>query len=198
MSSTEPMRMDSLFPTNILFDYDVLSAGELEGLLGFVDIEVRHSEPHMHKHESAKPLLKHIVRLSHEYMKFMSYKEHKLEITGMWYNVQKKGQSHHPHTHSNTYLAGSFYLQADPQCPPIVFIDNRNIGSILPAHSKQTVHNARSRHYPPLPNSIIIFPSWLQHFVSASESDTNRISVSFNVMIRGEAGSVEDLTNITW
>ena len=190
--------MDSLFPTNILHDYDVLSAEELAALLGVVDIEVRHSKPFIHELREADKLSEHIVGLCHEYMAFHSYKRHDLEITGMWYNVQKKGQSHHPHTHPNTYLSGVFYLQSDPRCPPIVFTDSRNIGSILPAHSDDTVHNAISWNYRPVANSVIIFPSSLQHYVASSQSDTHRISVSFNVMIRGEAGAVDDLTNIKW
>ena len=33
-------------------------------------------------------------------------------------------------------------------------------------------------------NSLILFPSWLQHYVPVNETKTNRISIAFNVMLK--------------
>jgi uncharacterized protein (TIGR02466 family) len=32
----------------------------------------------------------------------------------------------------------------------------------------------------PKENNIVLFPSWLEHYVSDNESDEDRISISFN------------------
>ena len=36
---------------------------------------------------------------------------------------------------------------------------------------------------------MLLFPSWLQHFVPANKSEHRRISISFNLMLRGLVGS---------
>jgi hypothetical protein len=42
---------------------------------------------------------------------------------------------------------------------------------------------------------MVLFPSWLRHFVPPSESDEPRISASFNFMVRGFA---EDHAGTEW
>ena len=37
-------------------------------------------------------------------------------------------------------------------------------------------------------DKLIIFPSWLTHFVPTNKTKINRISISFNVMLRGTVG----------
>ena len=35
---------------------------------------------------------------------------------------------------------------------------------------------------------MILFPSWLQHYVPINETKSNRISIAFNVMLKGKVG----------
>jgi hypothetical protein len=39
---------------------------------------------------------------------------------------------------------------------------------------------------------MILFPSWLQHFVPINTSNQDRISIAFNVMLKGTVGSSTD------
>jgi hypothetical protein len=41
-------------------------------------------------------------------------------------------------------------------------------------------------------NRMILFPSWLQHFVPINTSNQDRISIAFNVMLKGTVGSSTD------
>ena len=40
-------------------------------------------------------------------------------------------------------------------------------------------------------NRMVLFPSWLQHYVPKNNSH-DRISISFNVMLRGQVGRSEN------
>ena len=46
--------------------------------------------------------------------------------------------------------------------------------------------------YDSLTNRMILFPSWLQHYVPINETDKNRISIAFNIMLKGKVGSSEE------
>ncbi len=49
----------------------------------------------------------------------LDYKADEIEITDMWANVLKKNETHQPHTHSNNFLSGVFYIDADDTMPGI-------------------------------------------------------------------------------
>ena len=49
----------------------------------------------------------------------------RIEITGMWANKLKVGESHPPHTHSNNFLSGVYYLEAGENTSNIQFFDPR-------------------------------------------------------------------------
>jgi uncharacterized protein (TIGR02466 family) len=38
-------------------------------------------------------------------------------------------------------------------------------------------------HYAPQPGRLVIFPSWIQHYVQPNLSDQDRISISFDVQL---------------
>ena len=43
---------------------------------------------------------------------------------------------------------------------------------------------------------LILFPSYLEHFVESNKSDTPRISLSMNTFIKGSIGIKDDLTEV--
>ena len=50
------------------------------------------------------------------------------------------------------------------------------------------INNASLLHYKAKTNRIIMFPSWLVHWVPINLSTNNRISISWNIQIRGQLG----------
>ena len=127
-----------------------------------------------------------------KYIDLLEYKLDDIELTGMWSNVLKPGETHRPHTHSNNILSGVFYVDAE-QTSGIMFTDPRpQAGVIQPDVTKQFVDNANVIKYDSSTNRMILFPSWLQHYVPTNETKSNRISIAFNVMLKGKVGSSEE------
>lgn len=189
------MRIDSLFPTSVLAKYNVIE--NPNDLLGSIDLTQRHSKPHIHKEEEFKPLADAVLDLSNQYAEYMNW-DCELYLNTMWYNVMNQYEDHRPHNHGNSLLSGVYYPTGDPDHPPIEFFDSKNIGSIAPTVKEYIVQNSDSWHYPVIPNSILIFPAWLQHWVPVNKSPNPRISISFNIMVKGKAGKEDQLTSIVW
>ena len=195
------MFYDYLFPTVVLKDYNVLK--NPQKILGAIGTE-RHSTPHIHKEEKFKELADKVLEYSNDYAKNMKWNT-ELYIVSMWYNSMKQHEDHRPHSHGNSLLSGVYYPTGTPSHPSIEFFDKRGVGIIDPTLAKEggdssafTIENSTSWHYPVIPNSILIFPSWLQHWVSVNKCEIPRISISFNIMIKGQAGKEEDLNGIIW
>ena len=114
-----------------------------------------------------------------------------LEITGMWANMLKKGDSHPPHTHSNNVFSGVYYLESGA---PIQFFDPRPQANILqPNLEYTTFDNSSMMQFNSQKGIGLIFPSWLQHWVPTTTKD--RISISWNIILRGDYGQPNTLQN---
>ena len=114
-----------------------------------------------------------------------------LEITGMWANMLKKGDSHPPHTHSNNVFSGVYFLE---QGSPIQFFDPRPQASVLhPNLEYTTFDNSSMMQFDSQKGIGLIFPSWLQHWVPTTQKD--RISISWNIILRGDYGQPNTLQN---
>ena len=114
-----------------------------------------------------------------------------LEITGMWANMLKKGDSHPPHTHSNNVFSGVYYLENGA---PIQFFDPRPQASVLhPNLEYTTFDNSSMMQFDSQKGIGLIFPSWLQHWVPTTQKD--RISISWNIILRGDYGPPNTLQN---
>ncbi len=107
----------------------------------------------------------------------------KFLVTGMWINLRPPGAQHPAHTHPNNYLSGTYYVTAPEGGDAIVFRDPRAETNIIsPQFSEQNELNTREIMVPVTPGTLVMFPSWLPHFVPPNQGDTDRISISFNVM----------------
>ena len=126
-----------------------------------------------------------------KYIDLLEYKLDDIELTGMWSNVLKPGETHPPHTHSNNFISGVYYVQADndPKTPAINFIDPRVQTCVLqPQQKRYTIYNSTRHSLPARVNRMILFPSWLSHFVPINYSKSDRISIAFNAMLKGKVG----------
>jgi len=147
------------------------------------------SSPNLDKNEVFKDFNKDISKSSFEILDKLDYKADEIEITDMWANVLKQHETHQPHTHSNNFLSGVFYLDADETTPGITFQDPRpGANVILPRKKFDHMNNVSLLNYKAKTNRIIIFPSWLVHWVPTNLSTSNRISISWNIQIRGQLG----------
>ena len=116
-------------------------------------------------------------------LRFLKIGYDEFAVTGCWANVNMKGASHRMHNHPNNFLSGVYYVQTAHGANTINFHDPRNqTGIIRPPVKELTRENTDQVVVNVTDGTLLVFPSYLQHSVDASESDTDRISVSFNVM----------------
>ena len=121
----------------------------------------------------------------------LNYKYESIEMTGMWANKLIKGEVHPPHTHSNNIFSGVYYLEGGSQ---IQFFDPRPQASVFQIDvTKVTQSNASMLAFDSQKGAGLIFPSWLTHWVPVT--DKTRISISWNILLRGDYGQPGTLQN---
>ena len=142
-------------------------------------------------HKKLPSFKRKVFEITEKICRESKYRYDTLEITGMWANMLKKGDSHPPHTHSNNVFSGVYYLEDGA---PIQFFDPRPQASVLHPNLKYTTFdNSGMVGFESSKGHGLIFPSWLQHWVSTT--DTTRISISWNILLRGDYGQPNTLQN---
>ena len=118
-------------------------------------------------------------------------------ITQSWLNVTKQNEYHVMHNHPNSIISGVYY-----------FTDNSTIIFNSPfAESVSKTISIESEIYNSWnfayygnctqtwnKGTLILFPSYLTHRVPKNKSLDVRVSLSFNVFVRGELGTINNLT----
>ena len=106
----------------------------------------------------------------------------KIKIPQLWVNVNKKGDWNTIHQHGQYNLAGTYYVKVPEDSGRIVFRDPRPAAIsnkfLVDRFDKGEFFNIK-----PLEGMLIIWPSYLDHFVEPSNSDEERISISFDVVV---------------
>jgi len=116
-------------------------------------------------------------------------------ITQSWLNYTKANQFHHTHSHPNSYVSGIFYINADKKVDKIKFYKDNN--SLLKLKTtKFNIFNSDSWWYSIKTGDVILFPSSLRHGVDKKEGKNIRISLSFNVFLKGTMGDKHKLTEL--
>ena len=129
-----------------------------------------------------------IIETGKDVCKTLGYDVEDLVITDMWANVLRNTEHHPMHTHSNNFLSGTYYLQSD-QGASIVFHDPRPAADVIVPRKKETNNlNASLLSYASKTNRAIFFPAWLPHQVQQNKSNNKRISIAWNMQVRGQVG----------
>ena len=143
----------------------------------------------LHRQPAFQPLVKCIGAACSGVMEFLRYRVEGFEITDCWANINPPGQAHPIHHHPNNFLSGVYYLQAPKNCGNIVFHDPRLQAIVLlPEVSERTPLNAVKHRFEPKAGQLLVFHSWFQHWVEANKGEQDRISIAFNIMLKGPVG----------
>jgi uncharacterized protein (TIGR02466 family) len=103
-------------------------------------------------------------------------------IHQMWACINKKHDQNLIHSHTNNYdLSGVYYLAVPRDSGEIVFRDPRPGANNAP--NRLFKDDGDSEHFAPAGGLILMFPSYLEHFVLPNRSDGDRISMSFNLTL---------------
>ena len=117
-------------------------------------------------------------------------------ITQSWFNYTKSDQFHHKHNHFNSLVSGIFYASADKKVDSVTFskvpLDDR----IKLKITKYNIFNSSSCTFPVETGNILLFRSSLVHGVGKKKGNNIRISLSFNVFIKGTIGNKPNLTEL--
>jgi len=110
------------------------------------------------------------------------------EITEIWSNIKKTGETIPPHMHANNDVSGIFYL--NPSCFTN-FLDPRIQGLTNDLGFNQPIAKIKGK-----PNKCVLFPSWLTHWVDQNSQSNARKTISFNVKFRGKIGKPNSFTEV--
>ena len=98
-----------------------------------------------------------------------------LEIHQSWINISTGDSFQIAHTHAHSTVSGIYYHETDVNNHGGIVFNNPN------PFSKMDLWGTESgRHFPATPNTLILFPSWLEHKTVKSRINTPRISIAFN------------------
>jgi uncharacterized protein (TIGR02466 family) len=105
-----------------------------------------------------------------------------------WLNINKNGNWNTPHHHfaGDIYVCGVYYVSTPPESGRIRFYDPRSeyiaaTGSYQYLESRQEQLLVK-----PTEGLVVFFPCWLKHDVEPNDSDQDRVSIAFNVILSNE------------
>ena len=131
----------------------------------------------------------------------MCYKCKGLTDTLSWLSIKSPGDSHIPHTHPNSFISGVYYYEDIPEEIPLVFQKggkNTTTFQMIPPFDSAKAINSPigNREYiiHPKKGDLILFPSYLMHYVPTNNLDANRGGLAVNIMPKYNLGEDEHLT----
>ena len=147
------------------------------------------SRDDLHKREAFQDLVRYAEAATADILKFLKIECDSVYPTDCWANVYKEGGFIHQHTHPNNYLSGVYYVAAPENCGDLKFHDPRaQVNVLAPDPTEKTMFNAATFFVRPAPGRMVLFHSWLPHSTLHNQSGADRISISFNIMLRGRIG----------
>jgi uncharacterized protein (TIGR02466 family) len=109
-------------------------------------------------------------------------------ITQSWLNYTETNQYHHKHAHPNSLVSGVFYINCHEEHDKIKFF-NDNYKTIRLETKDWNIWNSETWWFSVKTGDIILFPSSLTHMVETKQGDNTRISLAFNIFIKGTVGN---------
>ena len=185
------IKCKSIFPTDLYF-VDIYDAKENESykqeLLNLSKVATGNirsnrnswqSDITLWQNETFKPLLEKSSTIVQSIIYDLSPNRPEFVIRSMWGNVSPKGGYNFTHVHPTCWMSGVYYVSVTQESPGITFEDPRP-SKLMDFQSSCLVDNNHYTHSPKV-GELVLFPSWLPHFVDPNSTDENRISISFNV-----------------
>ena len=108
-----------------------------------------------------------------------------------WTNINEPGNLNVKHVHPRCHLSGVLWIKTPKNCGNILFETPKFFEKYQELKSYTDEFRLKTNSYEnyffyPKEGKILIFPSSLNHLVEKNESDEDRISYSFNIILRHE------------
>jgi uncharacterized protein (TIGR02466 family) len=119
-------------------------------------------------------------------------------ITQSWLNINRTGEWHHPHIHTNSVISGVLYINVKDGVDTTTFTRKPGLlfSNLVYFPEKETEYNRFYEKIPVTKGKLIFFPSNVEHYVDFNKDTHNRISLSFNVFLKGDLGSEDTLSKL--
>ena len=157
-------------------------------------VNLLQTEPDLHNLPSFKQLSIFVSQLCSDALIQEGYEKQKIEITQMWANRQTDGSHHPPHTHGNSILSGIYYIKSTDNSAKTQFFDPKiQAHRFKPRREKSNWDNSSMIEFSAVTGTGLIFPSWLSHWTPINTDE--RISISWNILVRGNYGEPGTLQN---
>lgn len=104
-----------------------------------------------------------------------------------WANVSRDGDYNNVHDHPMAIWSGVYYVAAGEADPDIAMNGKLELLDPRPAINMLRLESSifEGRYLiDPLPGLMVFFPSWLKHFVHPFRGKGERISISFNIIMK--------------
>jgi uncharacterized protein (TIGR02466 family) len=100
-------------------------------------------------------------------------------IRESWWNISRRGGFQHWHSHPRNDISGVWFYQTNEQDGNLMFKPTASaLSHSLFSPGFYTVF--------PKVGKLVLFPSWLEHAVWLNNTDSERITVSFNLKLINE------------
>lgn len=148
------------------------------------------------EHKSLKRVKKFILSKVKQYTEDILQIRNQVCMTQSWSTINKKGSSHHEHTHPNAFLSLVYYVDCDEKSGDLTFITERS--SIQQGYNfnysviKHNVFNASGWTFQTKPGFICVFPGHVRHFSSTHDGDRDRIIIGANFFVEGDIGQLDN------
>jgi uncharacterized protein (TIGR02466 family) len=112
----------------------------------------------------------------------------KLKLVNSWMVIGHPGSETNGHTHPNSVYSGIFYLKAGPGTGMVSFSIPRNsftftTPTVSPMPTEFNMYNSLCWNVEPDDNTVLIFPSHLEHAITRNVSNNIRCCVPFNYFL---------------
>jgi uncharacterized protein (TIGR02466 family) len=101
-------------------------------------------------------------------------------ISESWMTLTKKGMSAHKHTHGYVDISGCYYFKTSTEDGSIYF--ENPVKQMASSYCFSQM--PEQTYYKPQVGKLLLFPGWLEHGVEPNTTDTDRISISFNIVFK--------------
>ena len=137
------------------------------------------SELYDSKNEMFEPLINEI----REFCSNLPLNIKEIIIPQLWVNVNKKGDWNIIHQHGQYDLSGTYYVKVPKDSGRLVFRDPRP-AAIGNKFMINRFDNGEIKNVNVMEGMLGIWPAYLDHFVEPSNTDEERISISFDIIAR--------------
>ena len=137
------------------------------------------SELYDSKNEMFEPLINEI----REFCSNLPINIKEIIIPQLWVNVNKRGDWNIIHQHGQYDLSGTYYVKVPKDSGRLVFRDPRP-AAIGNKFMINRFDNGEIKNVNVMEGMLGIWPAYLDHFVEPSNTDEERISISFDIIAR--------------